>query len=362
MTKPIFSNWRILLGIWGLTALALTPFTIHHALQGNWYLAVIIGGLDVVLAAGSVWIYLHRHSPAHIRRTGHALIVLGNVVALLSMHAQGGQTAYWIYPIVFANFYVLPLAAGTALSVVFAALSLLAVAPTVPPDYLLRLLATTPLCLFFGIVFSLGMTRQRRQLQYLADHDALTGTGSRHAMKSGLADAVERKRRYDERCALIIFDIDRFKAINDSMGHMHADKVIAELAHFVADRVRTVDRLYRFGGEEFVLLLPHTGESLGWQLAEALRMEVEEHEFAAGTRITVSAGTAELAGDEDGETWLRRADDALMRAKEAGRNQVIAAAAQNTRVASTRDKSIDPRSRPATAGSEPSTVCSRATS
>lgn len=314
-----------MLSIWTLSALALAPFSFHHVSQGNWFLAAAVGGLNVLFAAGSAWIYLCRHNRTRIRYTGHALIVLANVVGLVSMHAQGGQAAYWIYPVIFANFYVLPLAAGTVLSVAFASLGLLVVSPTVAPEYLARLLVTTPLCLLFGVVFSLGMTRQRRQLEYLADHDALTGTGNRHALERGLADAVARRTRYDERCALVIFDIDRFKAINDSMGHVHGDDIIAELARLVADRVRAVDHLYRFGGEEFVLLLPHTGESLSWQLAEALRMEVEEHEFAAGTRITISAGTAELTGNEDGDAWLRRADHALIRAKEAGRNRVMAA-------------------------------------
>ncbi len=322
---PTFNNWRILLGIGILTTLGLLPFTYYHLTQANWVLAGAIGGLNVLLAGGSLWMHLKRNNPAQVRYVGHGLLGLANVVAILSIYLQGGYTAYWVYPIIFANFYLLPLAAGTALSIAFVLLSLLAASQSLPAEFLARLLVTVPLCLFFGIVFSLGMTRQRQQLQYLADHDALTGAGSRHALNRGLTDAMARKKRYDERCALVIFDIDKFKAINDNMGHLHADGVIADLAQLVADRVRIVDRFYRFGGEEFVILLPHTDESLGWQMAEALRMEVEEHEFIHGTRITISAGVAELTEEEDGEAWLRRADDALMQAKKAGRNRVLSA-------------------------------------
>lgn len=325
MTHPATNNPRVLFGVWVLAALALMPFTYHHLAEGHWFLAGIIGGLNLLLAAGAIYVFVFGHEAKAVQVTGIALVVVSNAVALLSIYAQGGPTAYWIYPIIFANFYLLPFAWGTALSMAFASLSLLAVSPSVPPEFLGRLLITTPLCLFFGIVFSLGMTRQRQQLQYLASHDALTGTGNRHAMNSGLADAVARRKRYDERCSIVILDIDQFKAINDSMGHMHADSVIAELARLIADRVRAVDRLYRFGGEEFVLILPHTSEQLSWQLAEALRMDVDEHEFLKGTRITVSAGVAELAGGEDAESWLRRADDALIRAKHAGRNRVTTA-------------------------------------
>lgn len=324
-TQSSFNNWRILLGIGVLTTLGLSPFTYYHLTQAHWVLAGIIGVLNVLLAAGSLWMYLKRDNPAQIRYAGHSLLGLANIAALMSIYVQGGYTAYWVYPVIFANFYLLPLAAGTVVSIAFVLLSLLAASQSLPAEFLARLLVTVPLCLFFGVVFSLGMTRQRQQLRYLADHDALTGAGSRHALNRGLTDATARKKRYDERCALVIFDIDKFKAINDSMGHLHADGVIADLAQLVADRVRVVDRFYRFGGEEFVLLLPHTDESLGWQLAEALRMEVEEHEFIHGTRITISAGVAELAEGEHGETWLHRADDALMRAKKAGRNRVLAA-------------------------------------
>lgn len=325
MPQPGFTNHRIVIGVCFCATLALLPFSIHHAVSGHWYLAGIIGGLNALIGAGAFILYRQRHNTVRARRINYAIVILANLVAVLSIHAQGGQTAYWIYPIIFANFYLLPFAAGTAASVVFAALSLLAAAPSVPPEYLARLLVTTPLCLFFGVVFSLGLTRQRRQLQYLATHDALTGTGNRRALDGGLADAVARKHRYDERCSLVIFDIDEFKAINDSMGHMHADTVIAELAALVSERIRVMDRLYRFGGEEFVLVLPHASARASWQLAEALRMEVEEHSFAGNTGITISAGIAELGAGENAEDWLRRADDALFRAKEGGRNRCMGA-------------------------------------
>lgn len=363
MNQPAYSNWRILVGIWILTAIALTPFVYYHLNQGNWYLAGVIGGLTVLLAAAAGWIYLYRHQPALVRHASYGLVALANFAALLSIHEQGGQTAYWIYPVMFTNFYLLPIAAGTALSVAFASLSLLAVSTSLPPDYLARLLVTTPLCLFFGVVYSLGLTRQRRQLEYLADHDAQTGAGTRRALDRELADAVARKERYDEPCSLVIFDIDQFKAINDSMGHMHADDVIADLAHVIADRIRAVDRLYRFGGDEFVLLLPHADRDSSWQLAEGLRMDVEEHAFLQDVRITVSAGTAELAPDEDAEGWLHRADDALIRAKDAGRNRVEpAAAADEPKAESTDGEPPDPRARPDTTGTRPAGDPSKAAS
>lgn len=325
MNEAAATNHRIIVGISAFAALALLPFTVRHVSNGDWYPAGVIGTLNLVLAIGALWLHRNRHRPRSVRYSGIALVFFANLVALLSIHALGGATAYWIFPIIFANFYLLPFKAGAALSVAFSGLALTVVASSVPPAYLMRLLVTTPLCLFFGVIFSCSMARQRKQLQYLASHDALTGAGNRHGLDKALQDAVARRNRYRERCSLIIFDIDAFKAINDSMGHMHADDVIAGLAQMVSERIRAVDRLYRFGGEEFVLMVPHAGARSSWQLAEALRMEVEEHAFAQGTAITISGGVAELKEGETAEDWLRRADDALIRAKNAGRNRIVSA-------------------------------------
>lgn len=325
MNRPAFSNYRIVGGVSATATLALLPFTLIHFANASWFAAAVTGGLNALVAAGSVVVYLFRRRPAVIGWCAIALVSLANLAALLMIEAQGARTAYWIFPIIFANFYLLPFVSGTVVSVAFATLGLLAVAPSTPPDYYLRLLVTTPLCIFFGLVFSRGMTRQRQQLQYLAGHDALTGLGNRHSMDRDLAEAVARKARYGERGSLVLLDIDHFKRINDRLGHLRADEVIVELARMLGDRVRVVDRLYRFGGEEFVLYLPHAAARASWQLAEALRLEVEDHEFGHDSSITISAGVAELANGETQEAWLQRADGALYRAKELGRNRVLAA-------------------------------------
>lgn len=325
MYQPALTDHRIVGGVAALAALALFPFTLLHFARDASYEAIVNGGLNAAVALGAAVAFLWRSNPRLIRLSGLVMVGLANAAAVLMIQAQGGQTAYWIFPIIFANFYLLPFAAGTALSLVFAALGLFAAAPSVPAEYFLRLLVTTPLCIFFGVVFSHSMARQRSQLQHLATHDALTGAGNRHGMERDLIDAVARMARYGEACSLVILDIDHFKTINDRIGHMRADALIVELAELLKDRIRSVDRFYRFGGEEFVLLLPHAGTRACWQLAEALRMEVEEHRFGDGLPITFSAGIAELEPGENADDWLRRADDALYRAKELGRNRVLAA-------------------------------------
>lgn len=322
MHQIAHSQFRIVAGAGLLATVALLPFTIYHVIAGHWYLASIIGALNLLLALASVGVLVCRNLPRRVHRIGYACALMANTVTLLSIQAQGGDTVYWMFPVIFANFYLLPTRAATLLSALFAVLGVLAVAPAVTETHLSRLIVTAALSIFFGIVFSYAISSQRRQLEYLASHDALTSAGNRLAMDRDLADAVERRRRYHERCSVIVFDIDGFKEINDAVGHLRADAIIAELARLFTDRIRAVDRLYRFGGEEFIMLLPHAGERAAWQLAEALRMDVEEHGFAGGTRITVSGGVAELARGEKAGDWLERADSAMFRAKRAGRNRV----------------------------------------
>lgn len=325
MLNTAENHYRLVVGICAFTAVALTPFTLHHVARQEWLMAAATGVLNLVLAAAAVWLFIYRDNAALIRRAGYALLLLANITVVINVYAKGGPTIFWVYPLIFANFYLLSLVPGFIASVLFSGICLWLAAPSLTGEYLARAITAIPLCILFGVVFSYALGRQRRQLQYFATHDALTGLGNRRSLKRGLADAVARRRRYGERCSLIIFDIDRFKSINDTMGHMHADSVIAELARMMLDRVRAVDRLYRFGGEEFVMLLPHAGAQPCWQLAEALRMEVEEHEFGEGTRITVSAGVAELGDGENADCWLTRADNALLEAKRAGRNRVCLA-------------------------------------
>lgn len=152
--------------------------------------------------------------------------------------------------------------------------------------------------------------------------DEPTAAGGRHGMERTLSEAMERNQRYGEPCSLIAFRVDETKSGSGGAAPGAADRVSAELAWLVDDRIRSMDRLFRFGRETFVLMLPHAGEQPAWQLAEALRQEVEEHGFSDANRVTVSAGVAELTDEESLEPWLERAERAMLAAVRAGGNRV----------------------------------------
>jgi diguanylate cyclase (GGDEF)-like protein len=152
--------------------------------------------------------------------------------------------------------------------------------------------------------------------------DPLTGAFNRRQMHSTLAAAIERRRRSGERAALLMFDIDRFKDINDALGHAEGDRILKSLVALVGQRVRKVDALFRAGGEEFVLLLSGTRFADALSVAEDLRRLVQDARLVAGVHVSISIGVVELAEEQSASDWIGEADAALYRAKRAGRNRV----------------------------------------
>ena len=167
-----------------------------------------------------------------------------------------------------------------------------------------------------------------RRLEALATTDPLTRVLNRRALIDRLTSEVDRARRYDSSLALLLFDIDHFKHINDTAGHLAGDSVLRQLGALLEEAVRKVDIVARYGGEEFVAILPETSSDGAVIFAERLRERISAHSFDIGAgrivRLTVSIGIATFpsSGVASTEDLIARADEALYRAKAAGRNQV----------------------------------------
>jgi len=154
--------------------------------------------------------------------------------------------------------------------------------------------------------------------------DALTGVGSRKLLEDKLQGEYDRAKRYKRPFSVAIIDLDHFKMINDNLGHAAGDDAIRQLAHGVNEQKRTPDVLARYGGDEFVLLLPETRAADAAILLERIRARVPQIPLDQGMSLTISCGIAECLLDSDGAPGevLRRADLALYEAKSAGRNCV----------------------------------------
>jgi diguanylate cyclase (GGDEF)-like protein/PAS domain S-box-containing protein len=164
---------------------------------------------------------------------------------------------------------------------------------------------------------------------YLSRHDPLTGLLNRRSMWEKLREEWLRSARTGSAYSAIMLDIDKFKDFNDSYGHECGDVVLRRVADSMADAVRATDSVARWGGEEFLVLLPETGAEGGMELAEKIRSRIEAEEIdyrGALFRVTVTAGIATAkAGDKSADDCVRRADEALLSGKAGGRNKVVAA-------------------------------------
>ena len=159
-------------------------------------------------------------------------------------------------------------------------------------------------------------------LKQLSSTDSLTQIYNRMAFNDIIETELNRTKRYKTDLSLIMFDIDHFKNVNDTYGHMTGDNVLRSLVDLVKQKIRTVDIFARWGGEEFMLLTPETSPEAAYDLAERLRIAIEEHLFASAGKVTASFGVASFKGDDSPDILTKRVDQALYRAKEGGRNRV----------------------------------------
>lgn len=166
------------------------------------------------------------------------------------------------------------------------------------------------------------------ELRRMSETDPLTGIFNRRKLVEQLEQRFRELRRYGRQTALIMFDIDHFKAINDRFGHGAGDDVLCRISSLCLEQLRDVDLFCRVGGEEFACLLPGTDLSGATPVAERLRRAISDNPVRCGLEdldVTISAGVSAFSSiDPSAEDIIRRADDALYAAKRAGRNRVEA--------------------------------------
>lgn len=160
----------------------------------------------------------------------------------------------------------------------------------------------------------------QKELERLSITDKLTDIFNRRKLDEELKNEFERAMRYQQNLSILLMDIDYFKKVNDRYGHQTGDYVLQTLAQILKEHIRNSDILGRYGGEEFMIICPQTNEQEALLLAEKLRKGVETFEFNEVKKITISVGVAEVKIGCDAEETVKKADKALYKAKEQGRN------------------------------------------
>ncbi|MEZ4694140.1 MAG: GGDEF domain-containing protein [Aliarcobacter sp.] len=164
---------------------------------------------------------------------------------------------------------------------------------------------------------------QNKELEKLATIDKLTGIYNRTKLDELLANEIDRSYRYNHSFACAIIDIDYFKKTNDKYGHLAGDKVLKEITVLIKNSIRKSDFFGRWGGEEFLLILPEIEKQELHNLLEKIKNTISEHTINEIGSKTVSIGATIYMYTDEIDTIIKRADDALYKAKESGRNKIV---------------------------------------
>ncbi|WP_416306040.1 GGDEF domain-containing protein [Neptunicella sp. SCSIO 80796] len=306
----------IILSLSAASFFCLLPFCVMRLLSNDWTIAL----LDIFAVCAMAAIYLYVYRTRETRIAGWALLAFYLLVLFCTIYLKGSAQLVWVYPVIVALFFVLTPKIG----VLFALILLLALLPVIFREtqlvaasaFYISAIATT----VFSFVFASKTREQRNQLIALSVSDPLTGVGNRRALDDKLREVVRSQTRTQRPVSMLLFDLDRFKAINDQFGHAEGDKILVKLVQVILKRIRAADSLYRFGGEEFVIVTDNTALDAAAQLAENIRGDIEQSCLSEHYPITVSLGIAQYQPGETGYDWLGRADKAMYQAKNAGRN------------------------------------------
>ncbi|MFO7993242.1 MAG: GGDEF domain-containing protein [Marinobacter sp.] len=253
---------------------------------------------------------------------GRLFPTLAVICAAYSTLINGHAGLYWAYPAAAALFFLLPLREAMVSNIVFVISMSVVSFVTFPEADFWRITFSLGLTCLFVMIFAWLVGRLQGELTRLATTDPLTGCLNRSQLADILNGQIQMRERYERVSSLMLLDLDYFKTINDHWGHLAGDRVLQELSSRLRKRLRENDRLFRIGGEEFMLVLPETRQKDADKLARELLTTVSARPFVEGIQITASASVAEVDQGETWSVWLNRADQALYEAKARGRNQV----------------------------------------
>ncbi len=309
------------LGVALIAFVFVAPFTVNNFIQGR-YGPGLWSALVLVILAINAWTILRgRFSPA--------LTLIGLVPAMIffltvALNDQGIIGALWSYPALISFYFMLPERKAWLANAVLLAIVLPRTWMMIEPAIAARVVATLLVVSAFSAMFIRIITNQQRRLHELVVTDTLTGLLNRTLLNDTLDDAIQHSTRSGVPMTLAALDLDHFKKINDTLGHDAGDAVLRGVGELLRHRVRRIDRLFRTGGEEILALLYGADAGSGRQVAEDMRAAIAAHAFLPDHPVTVSIGVATLLPGEDRQTWIKRSDENLYRAKSAGRNRVVA--------------------------------------
>ena len=302
-----------------ITVIGVTPFAVRRLAQGQ----TLAGVLDLAIIACIAAAATIAWRTGRTRSVSIFLAVAYSLGCVAIAHIADLSGVLWVYPVLVANFLLTTRVAALVISAT--AIFAIALSDAALPDVALKLgfVVSASVVSLFSFVFAARAAAQHARLETLAMRDPLTGAHNRRGLDSELRTAMSQSIHSGQPLGLLVFDLDHFKQVNDTYGHLAGDDVLRQLADLVRANTRMADRFFRIGGEEFSLLLPGATAASLHDIGEKLRMAVEREIKCGGRPVTMSVGAAPFRVGESAAQWLARADAAMYEAKRQGRNRTV---------------------------------------
>ncbi|WP_162299651.1 GGDEF domain-containing protein [Marinospirillum perlucidum] len=297
--------------------LLMLPLVVIQFLQQNLLLTGLIGSFIALLVFNLIQA---RKQPLQ-NYQGLAFIILASGCVLYSTWLNGHQGIYWAFPLIATYFFMLKPETSRIAAIIFLALFIPLVGLRFPPQEALRIIFSLGMSTLLISYFAFVVIRLHKNLVKLATCDPLTGCLNRSQLEDLLSRALKDHKKKGSPATLLLLDLDHFKAVNDRYGHHRGDLLLQGFCDTVRKTLRSQDKLFRLGGEEFLVLLDQTGREDALAATERLLQTLRETTFAEGLKVTASAGLATASKNySDWSLWLHEADECLYQAKSEGRD------------------------------------------
>lgn len=302
--------------------LFITPFAINNFLNGHIKLSIATFSIMCVFAFNTITMVFRKKYYPKVTLFFLSPVII--VFAYYAIQVQGIIGVLWSFPVMVSLYYLLPERQAWFMNVVLLGVCAYMAFENFADNLAVRIVATLTLISAFTAVSIRQISKQQLELHRLAITDPLTGLYNRNTLSYVLDDLIDNHHKLPEPCHLMTLDVDHFKEVNDQHGHDQGDLALIKVAHCIDKLIDDEGVVYRYGGEEFMVVL----ENISWQnakrLAETIREAVADIELIRGYKSTISIGLSRLKPKMKRLEWIRESDRNLYLAKQQGRNQVVA--------------------------------------
>lgn len=304
-----------------ISLISILGFAVYRLATGEFLLALIDFSVSIFLA------YMLKQvlSGTFTDRHKYLLIMVCMAAVIAVIYNKGSSEIYWAYPPITGAFFFMGLRKALPLNISFISVILALISTNITLPQFFSIFITLTLICAYGYVFSARTEYNNHRFVELADLDPLTNLKNRRSLKDQLKSEIRYNKNNIQKSSLLILDLDHFKNVNDLYGHTEGDRVLVKFSKMLKSIVRETDSVYRYGGEEFIIIANNTRLENAGMLAEHIRKVTERTVKIDKKSVTVSIGVAEVNKEDTDISWLHRADHALYRAKGANRNQVFLA-------------------------------------